>query len=241
MRQVSLFHRDTSFSPFDEKEERLDDWYNHNVLKKKEYTVLSNVVKTGLSIFTAPHVESSFNLMKDIIDDRSTNMKIKTFSSVQTIKYGLKASGKSSVQYWGKYDYLHDQVDPNLCCNLKNSYQAYGKSLHEQKEKNQLKRASMDLGVPPKMNKKMKTLKRPAQDLVTSPIMKEVNLSSPSPVPEYATSVVAEASTSVIESSTSVVLPCTSVASRESIDFAIDCTVQAKKKKKQSKLNFKRL
>lgn len=110
-REVMLFHRDMKFSEYNDKEDRVDDWYNHNIFKEGEYSTLSKVVKTGLSIFTSPHVESSFNLMKDIIDDRSTNMNVNTFSSVQTIKFHLRSRGKSSVQYWGKRDHLHDEVD----------------------------------------------------------------------------------------------------------------------------------
>lgn len=54
------------------------------VFKTGKYPALSQAVKAALSIFHGPLVESSFSGMGNIIDPKSTSMKISTFSAVQT-------------------------------------------------------------------------------------------------------------------------------------------------------------
>ena len=61
-----------------------------------EFPNFIQVVKTTLCIFYGPRVESSFNLMDDIVDKRSTKINVDTFSSIQTIKYGLKARNRDA-------------------------------------------------------------------------------------------------------------------------------------------------
>ena len=67
-----------------------------------------------LSCFHGPHVESSFNVMSDIIDKKSGKIKIETYNAIQNIKFGLRASDKSAVQYFGKNDFLHGGVKSGL-------------------------------------------------------------------------------------------------------------------------------
>ena len=111
-------HFTTSTFPEYDKEEQLDAWYSKNVFGSDKYSNLSQIVKTVLSIFRGPRVESPFNIMDDIIDNRSTRMKVNTFSSIQTIKYGLKARNHCSKTTFMKKNFRYDSVDPQLVHNL---------------------------------------------------------------------------------------------------------------------------
>ena len=60
-------------------------------LVKERYPYLFKMVTGTLSIFHGPRVESSFNVMGDIIDKKSRRINLETYSAIQDIKYGLKA------------------------------------------------------------------------------------------------------------------------------------------------------
>ena len=59
----------------------IDVWWN-NVFKLNEYPALTKVVMAALSIFTGPHVETSFSMMNDIIDKRSSRVDVSTYSAI---------------------------------------------------------------------------------------------------------------------------------------------------------------
>lgn len=65
------------------------------------------MVKYILSCFHGPQVESSFNIMNDVIDSKSGRINIDTYSSIQTVKYGIKSAEKNAIEYFKKKDYLH--------------------------------------------------------------------------------------------------------------------------------------
>ena len=64
----------------------------------------------ALSVFHGARVESSFNVMGDVMDKKSSQMNMETYSSFQDVKYGLKArkpkSSTSSqrVEYFSRED-----------------------------------------------------------------------------------------------------------------------------------------
>lgn len=63
-------------------------------------------------------VESSFNLMGDIMDPRSTSMYISTFSAIQTVKYTLMSRKQSAVEMFSRDDARYGAVDKSLCRNV---------------------------------------------------------------------------------------------------------------------------
>ena len=65
---------------------QLDLWWA-KIFQTSNYLVLSQVVKACLSIFSAPHVESSFSLMSNIIDKRSNRMNIDTCNKLYTFLF----------------------------------------------------------------------------------------------------------------------------------------------------------
>ena len=89
-----------------------------------------------LSCFHGPMVESSFNLMGDIIDIRSTRMNIATFSAMQTVKHCLNSRKMTALEYFRKGHVKHDKVNGHLCRNFKTAAAAYAE---EKKQKKQQK------------------------------------------------------------------------------------------------------
>lgn len=131
---------------------RIDTWWTE-VAKSKKYPLLCKLVFAFLSIFHGPQVESSFNTMGDVIDIRSCQMNIETYSAIQCVKYHLSTRGLSAVEYFKRKDVNHDKVDKNLCTNMRNSAAEYKKELEKKRQarefrqnKLMLKKISSDQG-----------------------------------------------------------------------------------------------
>ena len=103
---------------------RIDVWWGRVDLSKK-YPCLCKMVKAVLSCFHGPQVESSFNVMNDIIDNKSGRINIDTYNAIQNVKFGIRASETSSIELFRKKDYLHDRVNPLLVKNMRTSYKQY--------------------------------------------------------------------------------------------------------------------
>lgn len=88
-----------------------------SVFKTGKYPGQCQAVKAALSIFHCPLVESSFNLLGDIIDPRCTSMNIDTFSSIQTVKYTLVSRNQSAIEMFRR-DYKFGEVAKKLCSNI---------------------------------------------------------------------------------------------------------------------------
>ncbi|GBM80335.1 hypothetical protein AVEN_132898-1 [Araneus ventricosus] len=58
------------------------------------------MVQAILSCFHGPQVESSFSMMGDVLDKESGNLKIETFSAIQTVKYRLSSQNKSAIDFF---------------------------------------------------------------------------------------------------------------------------------------------
>lgn len=127
---------------------------------KKKYPCLSKMVRALLPCFHGTPVESSFNIMNDIIDDKSGRIKVETYNAILNIKYGLKASRNSAIQYFGKKDYLHEGINTNLIRNMRTSCKSYKEELEQ-------KRAT-------KGENKNKLNIRPKQKLVTKRKAKKI-------------------------------------------------------------------
>ena len=69
----------------------------------------------------------SFNVMNDIIGSRSGRLDIKTYSAIQSIKYSLRAAGKTSIETFTRKDKLRDPVDRSLCDNFRTAWKVYKK------------------------------------------------------------------------------------------------------------------
>ena len=130
---------------------RVDDWWNA-VRKTNKYSSLSKLALALLSPFHGPQVESSFNVMGDILHSKSANTSVETYSSYQVVKYHLRTAQKSAVQYFTREQPKFSPVSASLCRNIKlasSRYRKIQKQKHEQqaeiRRKLQLKKSNIVL------------------------------------------------------------------------------------------------
>ena len=93
-------------------------WWVH-VISLGKYPALTQVIRGALSVFHGPLVESSFSLMGDVIDKKSTNMRISTFNAVQTVKYVLRSRGMTGITMFKREDLKLGPVDKTVCQNTR--------------------------------------------------------------------------------------------------------------------------
>jgi hypothetical protein len=91
----------------------VDHWWAA-VADTKQYPILCRIALAALSIFHGPKVESTFSHMGAILDPHSSRMKTCSLSAIQTVKYYLKASGKSALQFFKR-----DECDATLTFNMR--------------------------------------------------------------------------------------------------------------------------
>lgn len=96
--------------------------------------MLSKMVLACLSIFHGPLVESSFSCMGNILDSNRYNMNIDTFNSYQTCQYYFRAHDTDAVKCFSRKNPQKDDIDRQLCNNIKSSYSEYRK-VHDEKPK----------------------------------------------------------------------------------------------------------
>ena len=105
-------------------EERIDSFWA-SVKKTGEYPHLSKMALALVSCFHGPAVESSFSIMGGVLGADKAKMYIKTFSSIQTVKYHLKSEKSSACKHFSRPDVINDPVDVKLCRNMKRAYKEY--------------------------------------------------------------------------------------------------------------------
>lgn len=98
--ETHRYQVDTGLKSYSEGD-RIDVWWS-GVIQQGKYPALSRLALVCLSCFHGPMVESSFNTMGDIINIRSTRMKVETFSAIQTVKYGLKSRNTTALSLFKK-------------------------------------------------------------------------------------------------------------------------------------------
>lgn len=92
----------------DKKPVRADIWWAQ---LKDKYPLLSKISLGVLTIFHGPRVESRFSVMGDVMDKRFGRMNVATYSSNQTIKYGLNAKVSKSKISKPKFVQLFQRSD----------------------------------------------------------------------------------------------------------------------------------
>ena len=158
-RQVQDYHACNTL-PHAHEKSKLDKWWAI-VMRKGYFPVLCKLVKSLLSCFHGPVVESSFSIMGNIIKPQTASLDCKTFDAIQTVKYSMKAAKKTPVQYFIKEDFIHDKVDPVLVTNVTSSYKQW-KVLNEEKKdekntKNEVLGLKKDKVISKHQAKKMKS------------------------------------------------------------------------------------
>ena len=112
-------------------------------LISKTYPSVFKMVTAVLSIFHGPRVESSFNIMGDVIDKKSGRINMKTYSAVQDVKYALQARQPSaknrSINEFCRKDRLYSPVNPTLANNMRRAYSFYNADLDKKEEEKKKK------------------------------------------------------------------------------------------------------
>ena len=97
------------------------------VFVSEKYPALSKMIMACLFIFHGPEVESSFNVMSDIVHAKSSRMNIGTYSAMQSVKYGLKAKNATAMDLYGRKDVVFDPVDRKLTSRMLSAAGRYKK------------------------------------------------------------------------------------------------------------------
>ena len=106
------------------------------------YPNVFKMVSAVLSIFHGPRVESSFNVMGDILDKNSGRTNMTTYSAIQSIKYSLQArqplAKNRSVSMFSRKDRLYSPVDSKLTRNMRNAYEL--NNIEQEKKRDELQK-----------------------------------------------------------------------------------------------------
>ena len=137
---------------------RIDTWWSE-VKEIGNFQCLSKIVLAILTCFHGPQVESAFSVMGEVIDVKSSRTNIKTYSAIQSIKYKLKAEGKSATEFFRKADYLHDPVNPILVRNMTSANKRNKEEVKQAREAREKRLQELNV------KKKVLSTKRRAKEL----------------------------------------------------------------------------
>ena len=131
-------------SAVDENEKRieLDVWWSAVAVK---YPMIGKMVFALMSCFHCPVVESSFSVMKNVMDETTNRMNVSTLSAIQSVKYSLSSASKTSIKAFRKNDFRHDRVDPVLVKNMQTAGRRFKeeKAAERQKKDEKMKQIGM--------------------------------------------------------------------------------------------------
>lgn len=112
------------------------------VEKMGKYPQLTAMAFALMTCFHGP-VESSFSVMNNILDDKSTRMGVDTYSAIQTVKYALHSTGKPAVECFARKDVKHTPVNHRMCRLMRGAAAAYKGKLKKAREERDEKQAAM--------------------------------------------------------------------------------------------------
>ena len=107
-----------------EESDDIVHWWT-KVVQSNKYPALCKIVVGALSIFHGPRVESSFNVMGDVIGVKAGRMNIETYRAIQTVKYALKARKTSALKIFRRKDPKFSPVDRHICIKLRSAASRY--------------------------------------------------------------------------------------------------------------------
>ena len=125
----------------DENQMRVDVDYWAKVFSLKtsnepRYPMLQKLISATLSIFSGPLIESTFNIMDDIVEKDRSKLTVENYEAVAIIKTAIKRQKISAVQMT-----IHANMK-KACITTYSSYKQYlatKKQVKEQKKEQKLK------------------------------------------------------------------------------------------------------
>ena len=128
----------------------MDQWWIA-VEATGRYSNLPKMALAVLTCFHGPLVESSFNIMGDLMGGRNFRMELPTYSALQTVKYRLgmeedELRQESAIKLLAIPNPVLDHPPRNLMRNMKLAYSTYSKA--KQSASEGLRDELKQLGVP---------------------------------------------------------------------------------------------
>ena len=117
LKEITYYSTD---SHLPEESDDIVHWWT-KVVQSNKYPALCKIAVGALSIFHGPRVESSFNVMGDVIGVKAGRMNIETYSAIQTVKYALKARKTSALKMFRRKDPKFSPVDRHICIKLRSA------------------------------------------------------------------------------------------------------------------------
>ena len=130
--EITQFQVDNKLPQFQVGDDFMKWWTE--VFKMERYPALTRVISVVMSMFHGPQVESSFNLMGNVENIRSTRMNIETLSAYQTVKYAFKARKTTALAYFKRSDVRKDPVKKCICISLRKAGSKYKQEQERKKE-----------------------------------------------------------------------------------------------------------
>ena len=102
--ELADYSTDSSLDDLQSKVNRIDSgWWCH-IFKVQEkggmrFPFLSILAKALLSVFSGPLIESTFNLMDDVVRHDRCSLNLETYEAIMRVKYHFAASKQSSHTY----------------------------------------------------------------------------------------------------------------------------------------------
>ncbi|GFS25320.1 hypothetical protein ElyMa_001684600 [Elysia marginata] len=129
--EVSAYINDKTLPPAND---RVDKWRAQESVSSK-YPILIKVTLAAFSftVFHGPLVESAFSEMSRIINKQTNRMSLQMLNAYQTIKYELKASNLSALEFFRRKNPKTHSINPLLCRNMRTAFTSYEKErlLHQ--------------------------------------------------------------------------------------------------------------
>ena len=111
---------DQDLPTMDDKQ-RLDVWWAQ-IFRMGKYPELTKLMKSAISIFTAPHIECSFSVMNNVITHKTARYDISTFAAYQRVQYNLKAQNTTSLKLYHRPDIQFSPIDKSLAYHLQTAH-----------------------------------------------------------------------------------------------------------------------
>ena len=98
---------------------------------RENYPGLFSTACAAFSVFHGPAIESSFSVMGCILDVKRASTGVDTYSSIQTVKYDLRAKNKSSAQLYDRKNPQHSPINKPLCRAIRSSALRNKQRIHQ--------------------------------------------------------------------------------------------------------------
>ena len=143
----------------------VDQWWGQ-IEQMGKYPLLCSMATALLSCFHGPAVESSFSVMGAVVDPRCSRMSVSTYSAIQTVKYAVRASGRSAVECFQRKDSKFTPVNYELCRLMRSASSA--RKTEQKRRQDELAQRRQELSIKKKADlskQKAKALKAEAEKL----------------------------------------------------------------------------